>query len=136
MSQNLSPERITIQGVHLDLTPDRQEALQSKFATLLRHDPSITRLNIRLHKNQSVGNGYHYRATVQVECTGVDMVAGSEGMDAYATLDNLSQKLDEQLGRRHGRRSNPPHPIDLEADRPPVGETPHTPPHRDNDGSS
>lgn len=128
-----------MQGIHLDLTPDRQEALQSKFATLLRHDPSITRLNIRLHKNQCVGNGYHYRATVQVECSGVDMVAGSEGMDAFATLDNLSQKLDEQLGRRHGRvkdRGNQPHPIALSADLPTVDETPQPPSPRDNGGSS
>src|SRR5688572_28193529 len=102
MSQNSSSDRITMHGIPVELTPDLQEALQSKFATLLRHDPSITRLNIRLHKNQSGGTRHPYRATVQVERTGVDMVAGSEGTDAYGTLNDLSQKLDEQLGRRNG----------------------------------
>ncbi|HEX2862256.1 MAG TPA: HPF/RaiA family ribosome-associated protein, partial [Lacunisphaera sp.] len=50
MNPNISsPDKIIMQGIHVDLTPALQEALRSKFETLLRHDPNIIRLNIRLH---------------------------------------------------------------------------------------
>lgn len=127
MNPAATDPRIVMQGIPVALTPALQDALQGKFEALLRHDPDIIRLNIRLHKNQQMGRHYHYRATAQVECRGTDLVAGAEGMEAYATLDDLSQKLDEQLARRRGRakdRCNHPHPVEIASQLPKAGESP------------
>lgn len=123
-----SPEssKIIMQGIHVDLTPALQLAIHQKFETLLRHDPYIVRLNIRLHKDQKLGRRYHYRATAQVECRGPDLVAEAEGKEAYAALDELSQKLDEQLARRHERlkdKRNHPHEVEIDSVLPKVGQS-------------
>lgn len=121
------PPRIIMQGIHVELTPALQQALHDKFETLLRHNPFIIRLNLRLHKTQQLGRRSRFRATAQVECRGNDLIAGAEGMDAYGTLDALSQKLDEQLERRHGRRKdarNHPHGVEIAALLPKTGESP------------
>jgi putative sigma-54 modulation protein len=115
--------KILMQGIHIDLTPALQRAILEKFETLLRHDERIIRLNVRLHKDQRLGNEYHYSATAQVELSGPDLVAHAEDKDAYVALDKLSQKLDQLLERRHDRRKdkrNHPHGIELDADLPKV----------------
>lgn len=118
--------KIIMQGIHVELTPALQLAIHQKFETVLRHDPFIVRLNIRLHKDQKLGRKYHYHATAQVECRGPDIIAEAEGKEAYATLDELSQKLDEQLEKRHERlkdKRNHPHEVEIDSVLPKVGES-------------
>jgi putative sigma-54 modulation protein len=126
MNPPVDSSKIIMQGIHVDLTPALQQAIHGKFETLLRHDPNIVRLNIRLHKDQKLGRHYHYRATAQVECRGPDIVAEAENKEAYATLDELSQKLDEQLQRRHERykdKRNHPHGVEIDSHLPKIGES-------------
>src|SRR3954465_9667642 len=109
-------EKILMQGIHIELTPGLQSAIREKFGTLLHHDARIIRINVRLHKDQRLGRNYHFTATAQVELSGPDLVASAEDQDAYAALDQLSQRLDQLLGKRHELRKdrrNHPHPVDL-----------------------
>lgn len=109
--------KIIMQGIHVELTPGLQAAILDKFETLLRHNDRIIRLNIRLHKDQQLGQTHHFTATGQVELSGPDLVAHADDKDAYAALDQLSQKLDQLLERRHDRRKskrNHPHAIELD----------------------
>ena len=113
--------KIRMQGIHVELTPGLQAAIVEKFSTLLRHNERIIRLNLRLHKDQQLGHKYHYTATAQLEFSGPDIVAHADGEDAYVALDQLSQKLDQLLERRHERRKdkrNHPHGIELDANLP------------------
>jgi putative sigma-54 modulation protein len=115
--------KIIMQGIHVELTPSLQSAILDKFSTLLNHDERIIRLNVRLHKDQKLGQDYHYTATAQVEISGPDLVAHAEDKDAYVALDKLSQKLDQLIERRHDRRKdkrNHPHGIELDANLPKV----------------
>jgi putative sigma-54 modulation protein len=101
-----SASKIIMQGVHVELTAALQNAIREKFAVLLRHNPYIVRINVRLQRDQHHGNKYHYSATGQIEISGPDLVASVKGDDAYAIIDGLVQKLDELLRDRHERRKD------------------------------
>jgi putative sigma-54 modulation protein len=120
-SQREPAERIIIQCIHVELTPAMHRTIVDKFATLIRHDPNIIRINIRLHKDQKLGLDYHYSAMAQIEVSGPDIVAHADGQDAYAALDQLVDKLDQLLERRHDRRKsrrNHPHAVELPGNLP------------------
>lgn len=113
--------KLIMQGIHMELTEALQNAIRDKFAVLLRHNEFIVRIDVRLDQNQTVGKDHHYRATAQIEIGGPDLVATAEGKDAYVVLDDLVEKLEQLLKRRHGRRKdrrNHPQEIELEANIP------------------
>lgn len=116
--------KIIIQGIHLDLTAAMQAIIRDKFAVLLRHNAWIVRVHVRIHQDHTRGTQHHYTATGQIELRGPDIVASVKGDDAYAVLDGLVEKLDEQLRERHERlkdKRNHPANIELEANLPKVG---------------
>lgn len=109
--------KLTMQGIHVELTASLQSAIRDKFAVLLRHNEFIIRLNVRLHQDQTMGTERHYQATAQIEIGGPDIIATAEGKDAYSVLDDLVDKLDQLLQRRHGRRKDKRnHPQEIELD--------------------
>jgi putative sigma-54 modulation protein len=113
--------KITMQGIHIELTAAMQNAILEKFSVLLRHNEWIVRINVRLHQDQQLGKTYHYTATGQIEIRGPDIVATVKGEDAYSVLDGLVEKLDEQLRERHERRKdkrNRARDVDIEAELP------------------
>jgi putative sigma-54 modulation protein len=113
--------KLLMQGIHIELTEALQNAIREKFAVLLRHNDYIIRINVRLHQDQTLGNEHHYTATAQIEIGGPDLVATADGKDAYVILDELVERLDNLLERRHGRRKdrrNHPHDIELDANLP------------------
>lgn len=109
--------RLNFHGIHIDLTDAMQQSMRDKFVGLLGHNDEIIRINVRVHQDQKLGNSHHYTATGQIEIGGPDLIATAEGKDAYAVLDELADKLDRQLERRHGRRKdkrNHPHETDID----------------------
>jgi putative sigma-54 modulation protein len=98
--------QIVIQGVHVDLTDAMKNAINDKFSVLLRHNERIIRVNITLHRDQVRGTQHLFTATGRVEIRGPDIVASVKADDAYAALDGLVEKLDEQLRERHERRTD------------------------------
>lgn len=104
MTHDIDLSKITMQGIHVELTEALQTAIQTKFAPVLRHDERIIRIEVRLHRDQNLGRLHHFTATAQVIIRGSDLVASSEDTDAYIALDRLADKLQQQLERRHGLR--------------------------------
>jgi len=98
--------KIHVQAVHLELTEAMRSIIHEKFAVLLRHNEYIVRINLRLDQDQHRGNERHYTATGHIEIGGPDLVAAAEGRDAYEVLDELVDKLDRHLERRHGKRKD------------------------------
>ena len=124
--QNDQSEKILMTGIQVDLTPGLQAAIREKLGTLLNHDARIIRINVRLHKDQRLGKDHHFVASAQVELSGPDLIAKAEDRDAYVALDQLSQRLDQLLEKRHGRRKdrrNHPHPVELETPLPKADST-------------
>jgi putative sigma-54 modulation protein len=123
MTSNDHASKIIMQGIHVELTPALQRAILEKFDAILRHNERIIRLHVRLHKDQKLGNEYHYTATAQAEIGGPDLVAHDEDKDAYVVLDKVSQTLDTLLEKRHERRKekrNHPHAVEIDAEIPKV----------------
>jgi len=101
-----SSERLNLQSVHFELTEAMKTVLRDKLSVLLRHNEYIVRINVRLQRDQTLGTEHHYTATGQIEIGGPDLVASSEGKEAYDVIDSLVDKLDRQLERRHGKRKD------------------------------
>lgn len=115
--------KIHMQGVHVELTAAMQNIILEKFSVLLRHNEWIVRVNIRLQQDQHRGNKAHFTATGQIEMRGPDIVATVKGDEAYAVLDGLVEKLDEQLRERHERmkdKRNHPQEVEIDAELPKV----------------
>jgi putative sigma-54 modulation protein len=125
MSNTPDLSKINMQGIHVSLTPALQNSIQLRFAALLRHDAQIVRINVRLHRDQTLVQGHHYTATAQVEVRGPDLVAHADDLDAYAALDHVAQKLDQLLARKHNRRKerrNHLHDVEIAANIPKISQ--------------
>lgn len=117
-TNDTSTSKLKLQAIHFDMTEAMQNVLYDKLGVLLRHNDYIIRVNVRIHKDQTMGTEHHFTATGQIEISGPDLVASAEGKDAYDVIDALVEKLDRQLERRHGRRKdrrNHPHATEIEA---------------------
>ncbi|MDO8543859.1 MAG: ribosome-associated translation inhibitor RaiA [Opitutaceae bacterium] len=117
--------KISMQGVHIDLTPAMQNIIREKFSVLLRHNEWIVRVDIRLHQDQQRGRKHHYTATGLIAVRGPDIIASVKGDDAYNVLDGLVEKLDELIRERHERfkdKRNHPHDVEIGAELPKVRE--------------
>jgi putative sigma-54 modulation protein len=115
--------KLILQGVHLELTAAMQNVMREKFSVLLRHNEWIVRIQVRLSKDQTRGQKHLYSATGQIEMRGPDMVATVKGDEAYAVIDGLVEKLDEQLRERHERlvyNRKHPHEVEIGAEIPKV----------------
>lgn len=116
--------KIIMQGIHVELTEAMQNVIRDKFSVLFRHHERIIRINVRLHQDQQRGQKHYYTATSQIEISGPDIVATVKGDDAYNALDELVEKLSQQLRDRHERRKdkrNHPHEVEIPATLPKVG---------------
>lgn len=110
--------KIILQGIHVDLTPALQNAIREKLSPLFRHDERIIRIDVRLHREQTLGTEHLFRAAAQIEISGPDLNASAEDKDAYVALDALVEKLDRLLEARHGRRKdrrNHPHGVEIDS---------------------
>jgi putative sigma-54 modulation protein len=124
VSDNLD-SKIIMQGIHVELTDAMQNVIREKFGRLLRHNEWIIRINVRVHQDQTLGTEHHYVVTSQLEIGGPDLVATAQGMDAYDLIDQVVDKLDHLLERRHGKRKdkrNHPQPVELDAPIPKAEE--------------
>lgn len=117
-------DKLILQGVHVGLTDAMQSAMRERLAVLLRHNEWIVRIHVRLQQTQTLGTKRLYSVTGQIELRGPDIVATATSDDAYAAIDQLVDKLDEQLRRRHEMlkdRRNHPHEVEIAANIPKVG---------------
>lgn len=99
-------EKFIIRGIHLDLTPSLRQAALDKAARLLRHDDHIIRVRIDLEMDQTRSTNDQFIAKGRIEIRGPDLIASTHSDDAYKSLDQLVDLLDELLRRRNQKRVN------------------------------
>lgn len=109
MNSPVDNSRIRMQGVHLELSPDRQRAILNKFAAILRHEPDIVRLSVRLYGDQLPLHRFRFRAVVDAERRHDEVLVDAQGDEAYETLDELSDTLFDVITRSPTR-----HPYEVE----------------------
>lgn len=99
-------EKIIVRGIHLDLTPALRQAALDKAARLFRHDDHIIRVRLDIEIDQTRSANDQFIAKGRIEIRGPDLIASSHSDDAYKSLDQLVDLLDELLRRRHQKRIN------------------------------
>jgi putative sigma-54 modulation protein len=116
--------KLIIRGIHLTLTDALHAIITEKATRLLRRNDQIGRVRIDLEFDQTGGIGKQFIAKGHIEIGGPDLIASVATDDAYASLDQLIDKLDRLLRRRRGLRKehrNHPHPVELAAALPKTG---------------
>ncbi|TBR09706.1 MAG: ribosome-associated translation inhibitor RaiA [Lysobacter sp.] len=84
--------RIDIHGQHIDVTPALREYIGTRFERLARHfeQPFDVRTVLNVEKSR-------HCAEATVNMAGRTLHADAEGMDMYAAIDLLADKLDRVL---------------------------------------
>jgi putative sigma-54 modulation protein len=120
MNHQPTPEmlaaKLIVRGIHLELTDALRLAATEKAARLLRHNSQIVRIRIDLELDRSKAVGEQFIAKGHIEIGGPDLIASATTEDAYKSLDQLMDKLDGLLRRRHGQRKddrNHPHGVEV-----------------------
>ena len=116
--------KLIIRGIHLKLTDALHAIITEKATRLLRRNDQIVHVRIDLELDQTRGIGKQFIAKGHIEIGGPDLIASVATEDAYASLDQLIDKLDRLLRRRRGLRKeyrNHPHPVELAAALPKTG---------------
>lgn len=116
---------IIIAGVHFDLSSRVKATVSEKAARLFNHDTRIIRLRVELehdvHKRK--GKEKEYIAKGHIEINGPDMVVAVASDSIYKSIDQMVDKLDRMLRRRHRlervKRKNT-HAIEIPVDLPKV----------------
>ena len=117
--------KVLVRGVHLELTDALRAAATEKAARLLRHNSHIVRIRVDLELTRGHGVPDKFIAKGHIEIGGPDLIASETSDDCYKSLDQLIDKLDGLLRRRHGLRKdhrNHPHGVDVGGELPKVGD--------------
>ena len=87
--------QIDITGHQLDVTTSMKDYFNSKFARIKRHFDQV----INVHAILSVEK-IHHKAEATIKAKGVTMHAHADSENMYASIDELTDKLDSQV-RKH-----------------------------------
>ena len=108
--------KLILQGVHLELTEALQQTLREKFGRLLARNERIVRIEARVRLDQTLGAEHTCTVVAQIIIGGPDLVASAEGKEVYNLIDEVVEKLEHLLERRHGKRKdnrNHPKAVDV-----------------------
>lgn len=85
--------RVETHGQHVEVTPPLREYVETKLERLQRHfDQPFVEVRVRLVVDRTV-----HRAEGTVNVAGRTLHADSDGVDMYAAIDLLADKLDRLL---------------------------------------
>lgn len=97
-------DKITVRGIHLQLTPALTQAMHEKAERLLRHNSQIIRIRLDLEFHDTKAPEQRFIAKAQVEIDGPDLVASATSEDGYKSVALLIDKLDKLVRERHAKR--------------------------------
>ena len=84
--------QINLSGHHVDITPALREHVNNKLSKLQRHFDNINNADVTLTVEKLI-----QKAEASVHVAGADLFAACESEDMYASIDQLTEKLDRQL---------------------------------------
>ncbi len=93
--------QITITGQHLDVTPALREYVSEKMSRISRHFDHVTTAHVVLHVEKQ-----RHLAEATMNAKGATLHAGGEAGDMYAAIDALINKLDRQIRKHKGKRTD------------------------------
>ena len=87
--------QLTISGHQIDLTDSMKNYIGEKMQRVERHFDHLNSIDVVLHVEK-----IHHRAEATVNAKGVTLHAHADSENMYATIDDLTDKLDSQV-RKH-----------------------------------
>ena len=90
---------LTISGHHLEVTPALRGYVTSKLDRITRHFDQVGDVKVLLTVDNMKEKERRQRAECNVHVKGRDIFAESSHADLYAAVDELTDKLDRQVGR-------------------------------------
>ena len=114
---------VIITGRHIDLTDALKNIVNEKAVKLFNHDTHIIRLRVELEYNQNVTSLKEFIAKGHIEMRGPILNASAETEDLYKSIDDMINKLDRMLRRKHRLnkvKRKDTHRVEIPADIPKV----------------
>ena len=90
---------LTISGHHLEVTPALRSYVTSKLDRIARHFDQVVDMRVLLTVDNMKEKEKRQRAECNLQVKGRDLFAESSHADLYAAVDDLTDKLDRQVGR-------------------------------------
>lgn len=90
---------LTISGHHLEVTPALRDYVSSKLDRIARHFDQVVDMRVLLTVDNMKEKEKRQRAECNLHVKGRDLFAESSHADLYAAVDDLTDKLDRQVGR-------------------------------------
>jgi putative sigma-54 modulation protein len=84
--------QITISGQHVEVTEPLRNYASEKIGRVQRHFDNVTTGNVVLHVEKN-----RHLAEATIFAKGATIHADAEGIDMYAAIDMLADKLDRQV---------------------------------------
>lgn len=92
---------IKISGHHVDITDSLRDLVTSKFARIQRHYDQLIDTDVILHVEK-----IRHRAEATLHVSGDTLFAEAEENDMYKAIDGLVDKLDKQVLKLKGKRTD------------------------------
>ena len=90
---------LTISGHHLEVTPALRGYVTGKLDRITRHFDQVVDVRVLLTVDNMKEKEKRQRAECSMHVKGRDLFAESSHSDLYAAVDELTDKLDRQVGR-------------------------------------
>lgn len=98
--------QINVSGHQMDITEPLRHYAQEKIARIQKHFDHVTNTNVVLHVEKN-----RHKAEATIHAKGAILHANAEGVDMYAALDALVDKLDRQV-LKHKEKSRDHHRVE------------------------
>jgi len=93
--------KITITGKNIDITDALRDYVSEKLGRIEKHFDHVTNTNTVLQVEKT-----RQLAEATINARGAQLHATAEGVDMYAAIDSLSDKLDRQVIRLKEKTSD------------------------------
>jgi putative sigma-54 modulation protein len=104
---------LNLSGHHLDITPALRTYVQEKLGRVTRHFDHVIDAHVVLSVDK-----LRQKAEVTLRVRGKDIHCASEGLDLYAAIDLLVDKLDRQVLKYKDKRQDKSHESPRRSDNP------------------
>lgn len=95
---------ILIRAEGVELTGKLRGAVNQKIGRVRQYAPRAVRARVLLHKVSANASPHQFRAQVQYEIPGNDLVAEHTAHDPLAALDLVAEKIERRLRKRKTAR--------------------------------
>jgi putative sigma-54 modulation protein len=97
---------LTISGHHLEVTPALKAYVLNKLDRVTRHFDQVVDITVVLSVEKLKEKTRRQKAEVTVHLKGKDIYIEQASADLYASIDQLMDRLDRQIGRYKDKVQN------------------------------